>query len=195
MAVFASSAIADTRSEAILDAFSQKISSHNSYSVKFTASADEYMPPTSGIFIVSGDKYYVSVSGVEVFFDGSIRQSYNSLDNELIVERSLPQSEGLLANPTNIFKLSASEFESEMLDSSDPNQDLILLDSIDQMMGPLMVYMDKSTGLISKIIMGETSNNMSIAFTIDQVLFDVELEPNTFSFDVSSHQDVEVIEF
>lgn len=189
-------AMADSKSESIINAFSQKIDSYNSYSVDFTATAEEYMPMVKGNFIVSDQKYYVNISDIEVFFDGSIRQTYNSLDNELIVEKSLPESEGLLANPTNIFRLNISEFESQMLDSSDPKEHVISLKPLDdQMIDNLVIYINKSTGLLSKIVMDDQTSDMSIVFIINEFSPNIAISPNTFSFDMSGHKDVEVIEF
>lgn len=79
-------AYADAKSKTLLDALTTRMNGYNSYEVQFTVRMDQEFGDMPGRIVVSGNRYYVSVNGAEVFFDGKVRQTYNSRDNEVVIE-------------------------------------------------------------------------------------------------------------
>ena len=92
-------AYADAKSKTLLDALTTRMNGYNSYEVQFTVRMDQEFGDMPGRIVVSGNRYYVSVNGAEVFFDGKVRQTYNSRDNEVVIETPDPSDNNILSNP------------------------------------------------------------------------------------------------
>lgn len=187
-------ALADSRSDELLKNLSDKIEAQDAYKVEFTVEAGAYMPATSGNFVVSGERYYINVSGMEVFFDGQVRQTYNNLDNELVVERSVPKSESLLSNPTNIFKIYRSSMSHKM-GGSTADYEIIEMAGQDGVHGPMNIYISTASGLITKVEVAIEGSIEKLIFEVDDIDFGFEATQSMFSFDRSAHKGVEIIEY
>ena len=88
-------AYADAKSKTLLDALTTRMNGYNSYEVQFTVRMDQEFGDMPGRIVVSGNRYYVSVNGAEVFFDGKVRQTYNSRDNEVVIETPDPSDNNI----------------------------------------------------------------------------------------------------
>ena len=188
--------LADELSETILKNLSQRVDSHNSYSVDFSVSEESRMPRTLGSFIVCGDNYYIKVADTEIFYDGKKRYTYNRTDNEVVVERVLPTEESLLTNPTKIFKLYDSNFTHKMAEVQSRNgMSQIELTPQNLRYRPITLFVNKQTGLPDCALTTLDESGIQLLFKIDEIRFDVGVDKNTFIFDRKKHPGVEVIEF
>ena len=62
-------AYADAKSKTLLDALTTLMNGYNSYEVQFTVRMDQEFGDMPGRIVVSGNRYYVSVNGAEVFLE------------------------------------------------------------------------------------------------------------------------------
>lgn len=191
-----SMAFADATSERVVERLSQRLSSSSSsYSVEFSTSIPDLMPSTEGVFIISGKSYYINISEVEVFFNGSVRETYNSLNNELVVENNVPEDESILVNPTKILSLNSNNFIHRTLDINIEGVDVVELTPKSNEYGPLTLYVDRTSGLPTKITTQIEEAGPTAIFEIKRIEFDIEVEQSSFSFDRSKYEDAEIINF
>ena len=100
---------ADDRSDALLAALSGKIESLGDYEVAFRVVVKE-QGSVSGVYVVSGDKYYIRVEDREVFCDGKTRCEVSHADKEVTIDRVDPNDRNILSNPTKAFEFADDQF-------------------------------------------------------------------------------------
>ena len=102
---------ADGKSEAMLDALAGRIRALGAYKVQFTASAES--TEVSGEYIVSGNRFYMKVPGVEIVSDGAERYEVNHEFREIAIDKAAPGSSNILTNPVGAFEFANANFASE----------------------------------------------------------------------------------
>ncbi|MBR2866472.1 MAG: hypothetical protein IKC12_01960 [Alistipes sp.] len=69
----------------------------------------------TGIFMVDGDGYYLTLGTMEVYSDGKLRYEVNNERKEVTIDRVDLTSRDILTNPTNAFSFAAEEFYSDIV--------------------------------------------------------------------------------
>ena len=104
---------ADDRSSELLGRLAAAIRALGAYSVQFEVAAGEQR--YAGHYDVSGDAYYMTVNGAEVYSDGQTRYEVSPERREVIIDAVDTSSRNLLNNPTRAFDFLDGQFASEYL--------------------------------------------------------------------------------
>ena len=106
---------ADERSSELLGRLAGAIRALGAYSVQFEVAAGEQR--YAGHYDVSGDAYYMTVNGAEVYSDGQTRYEVSPERREVVIDAVDTSSRNLLNNPTRAFDFLGDAFRSELLPS------------------------------------------------------------------------------
>lgn len=109
----ATSAQADSRSQAVLQQLTSALKSLGGYSVIFEVQTGKGILP--GYYEVNGDNYYMQVNDMEVYGDAQLRYEVNAAKREVVIDRVDISSHNLLNNPTRAFDFIEGEYASSLL--------------------------------------------------------------------------------
>lgn len=107
------STAADTRSQSILTQLSAKIKTLGNYHARFEIEAEGNN--ITGVYAVSGDKYFMQTDEYKVISDGKTKYEINHYDKEVTVDRINPSDRSILSNPTRAFDFASDIFSSVYL--------------------------------------------------------------------------------
>ena len=152
-----------------------------------------------GRIVVSGNRYYVSVNGAEVFFDGKVRQTYNSRDNEVVIETPDPSDNNILSNPARFFRLYDQDFNHVYQGTAivgGKNAEVVRLTPKQSGSGyaSILLQLDPVTKLPLGVVYNMEDSDAA-RITIRKITPNVPAQAVTFTFDKSKHKGVEVIDF
>lgn len=97
-------AFADGNSTAIIAKLSSLFGGYKNYEVQFTAKVDDGAGSVPGRYVVSGDRYYITVEDRQVYSDGKQKYEVNDTDREVTIDVINPKDKDLLSNPTRAFE-------------------------------------------------------------------------------------------
>lgn len=108
----------DDRAGKILDRLSGQTISAPSVAIDFTFTVsnlrDDFMEEYDGRMTLKGEKYRISIIGMESWFDGTSIYTYMSDVNEIMI--SDPDEEGgLMSNPAKLFTIYREEFRYRLI--------------------------------------------------------------------------------
>lgn len=112
VAVF--TARADGNAWEIIGRMAANMTEYGDYRMDFTASA-KGMHDVGGMYIVSGDSYYMKVQKQEQFSDGVSRWEVDPSNKEVIIDRVNLDERNILLNPTKAFDFAADEFDARYM--------------------------------------------------------------------------------
>lgn len=192
-------AYADAKSKTLLDALTTRMNGYNSYEVQFTVRMDQEFGDMPGRIVVSGNRYYVSVNGAEVFFDGKVRQTYNSRDNEVVIETPDPSDNNILSNPARFFRLYDQDFNHVYQGTAivgGKNAEVVRLTPKQSGSGyaSILLQLDPITKLPLGVVYNMEDSDAA-RITIRKITPNVPVQAAAFTFDKSKHKGVEVIDF
>ena len=187
----------DEKSAALLERISAAFKSYGNYEVQFTVSADG-MDDMSGYYLVSGDKYRISIPGGEHLSDGTVRYEISHDNKEVIIDNADLGSSNLFTNPSRAFEFAGDQFESRWLRSetiSGIECDVVSLLPLSRAYGNMAVtlYVDSASGLPTAVIYDYDGQTISIAITGIKRLDSAD--PLAFVFNRADYADYEVIDF
>ena len=172
---------------------------YNSYEMQFTVRMDQEFGDMPGRIVVSGNRYYVSVNGAEVFFDGKVRQTYNSRDNEVVIETPDPSDNNILSNPARFFRLYDQDFNHVYQGTAivgGKNAEVVRLTPKQSGSGyaSILLQLDPVTKLPLGVVYNMEDSDAA-RITIRKITPNVPAQAAAFTFDKSKHKGVEVIDF
>ena len=191
----------DDKSKSLLDALTAKITSYKSYKVDFVASMQDEFSRIPGSFLVCGDKYFMDINGTEVYSDGKVKQTFNVLDNEVVIENiDIENDKDLLANPSRFFKQNYNDFNHTYKGTAVVGGRTVeVVELKPKESGTGFVYIDISIDPVTKLPVQVSSKMEGITalvnIRIDKITPDVEVSPSMFTFDKNAYKDVEIIDF
>lgn len=190
---------ADDRSRAILDALATTLNGQP-YEVLFSASMPGEFEQQEGRIVVSGDKYYVYTSQLEVFFDGKLLQTYSSTENQLILETLDPNDSFILASPSRFFRFSpndiADTYKGESVVAGRKLQEVLLTPKSSKAgYESLSIWIDPANGMPTRLSARFPGISTPVEIQIRKITPGFGAEPALFVFDKSKHKGVEVIDF
>ncbi len=194
-----STVYADTQSKILLDALTARMGGYNSYEVQFTVKMDQEFGDISGTMVVSGNRYHVTVNGTEVFFDGKVCQTYNSPDNEVVIEKPNPSDNNILSNPARFFRFYDQDFNHAYQGTAVINgrsTEVVQLTPKQSGAGyaSILLYLDPTTKLPVGVVYNMDGSDAA-RITIRKITPNVPVQDADFTFDKSQHKGVEVIDF
>lgn len=191
---------AQDKGEGLIRGLASKIAGYASYQVDFTASMDGEFGDLPGRIVVSGDRYYIDMNGMELFCDGKLLYTYNSEEDEVTVEKPNPHDNSMLSNPSRFFRLSGEDFRFAYKGrAADGGKTVELVELIpkaaDAGYHSIRVKIEPSTGLPGRIEYYADSASPPVEIRIGKITPNVPVSAATFTFDKSKHKGVEVIDF
>ncbi|MEG0789668.1 MAG: hypothetical protein RSB23_05630 [Alistipes sp.] len=114
LVVFCQPTLGDARSTDILAKLSSGIRARGMYGVSFEVRVGGNYS-TSGHYVVSGDRYYMTLGDAEVYCDGKSRQEVDNHKKEVVIDDVDTSSHNILNNPTRAFEFLDDEFTSVLL--------------------------------------------------------------------------------
>lgn len=97
--------------EAWIEALNKSLGTRYTMGATVRVEGDEL----TGIFMVDGDGYYLTLGTMEVYSDGKLRYEVNNERKEVTIDRVDLTSRDILTNPTNAFSFAAEEFYSDIV--------------------------------------------------------------------------------
>ncbi len=189
----------DPKAAAILDAMSSKYKSMPSFKAKFVytlEAANNVKETSEGEIVVKGSKFILKIDGQEIINNGSTVWTYIKDANEVNVSNYEPDENDM--NPTKIYSMYKKGYKYTFLEEKNENGktyevvDLIPEDRKPQIFKVRMEINKKDKTLKSWKIFEKNGNKYY--YTVKEFIPDFKVEDNYFSFDVSKHKGVEVIE-
>lgn len=190
---------ADEKSKALLSALSSEIAGYTSYEVEFTSSMKGEFSALDGKAVVSGDRYYMSTPGMEIFFDGESIWTYTH-DIKQVVREKPRGGTNLLDNPVRFFKLYDEDFAHTYKGRTNWNGkpvDLVELkpknsgDSYTLMQLRLDAVTHRPLSLSYQV----EGSSAPLEITVRKITPNVPVSPARFTFDRKAHKDVEIVDF
>lgn len=191
----------DDKAGSILDELSEKTRSAPSISIDFTlimsVMQDEFSEEYDGKLNMKGDKYRLSVMGMESWYDGSSTYTYMPDVNEVII--SDPDEDGgLMSNPAAIFAIYHEEFNYRLVGelSRDGNRlyeiDLHPIDR-DHNFHTVKLFINQDNNFLhSAVIAGKDGTRYTLV--VNDLDNTRQLPDSFFVFNESDYPDLEVID-
>lgn len=191
----------DAAAKKVLDGVSAKFKTFKTVSGKFTLKSENASGKTlsskSGLVYLKGNKYRVSITGQEIFCDGTTTWTYDKAANEVTVTKADMSATSITPQKmfTNFYdkdflykmngektegKKVMQEIEMTPCDKTKPYH-------------KVYVYVDKAGGTISKTKVLEKSNN-TYTCTVNALTPNGNIGDAMFSFDKTKYPGVEVID-
>jgi outer membrane lipoprotein-sorting protein len=181
--------------QSILDKLSAKVKSAKSVSALFTLTqydkTNHQLGTSQGIVKIKGNKYYVKEDKTEIYCNGTQTWNFDG-NNEVTISKNDGSSDDL--SPQKILTgFSKNDFTYKLVSSAGNDFEILLL-PIDKRKNfkHVNIFINKSTNLVSKAKITDKSDNI-IQLNFSAINLNTVIPDSQFSFDVSRHHGVEVI--
>lgn len=189
------------KAKEILDKVSAKTKSYSTISADFTFSMEnlqeEISETNEGKIIIKGDKYKVSLMGVNTYFDGSAIYTHLIEAEEVNITEPDPEDEETL-NPATIFTIYEKGFKYKYVgDGSENGKEFYEIDLYPENRDKpysrikLRILKDDLT-LYTLRQVGKDGNIYTVV--VESMKTDLPFDDNTFIFDSNANPDVDVID-
>lgn len=182
--------------QSVLDKLSAKIKSAKAVSTGFTLTqfdkSNHIIGSSKGIVKVKNDKYYLKEDKTEIFSNGA--QTWNFDGNaEVTVSKADNSDEDVLSPQQILSGFNNKDFTSKLISSAGNSYEILLL-PVDKRKNfkQVIIYINKSTSLISKAKITDKANNIT-QVSFSAINLNAVIPDSQFSFDVSKHPGVEII--
>jgi outer membrane lipoprotein-sorting protein len=197
----ASSAQNAEKAKEILDKVSAKTKSYSTISADFTFSMEnlqeEISETNEGKILIKGDKYKVSLMGVDTYFDGSVIYTHLVEAEEVNISEPDPEDEETL-NPATIFTIYEEGFKYKYVgEGSENGKDFYEIDLYPENRDKpysrikLRILKDDMT-LYTLRQVGKDGNIYTVV--VESMKTNIPLGDSTFVFDTNANPDVDVID-
>jgi outer membrane lipoprotein-sorting protein len=164
------------------------------YTLKITKD-DKTQGVSQGDFYLKGNKYKTTVTGQQIFCDGTSIWSYDKSANEVSVYEYDPDDDQNLMNPQRILKGWSNHFRAKFIrDEFQNNVQYSIVDltpKTAQSYYRIRVYIGKTSLKIAKVMVYEKDNTI-YTYSIEQFKSDIPLDDKMFVLDKSKYPGVEV---
>jgi outer membrane lipoprotein-sorting protein len=189
------------KAKEILDKVSAKTRSYKSISADFTFSMENLQEDISetntGTILIKGDKYKVSLMGVDTYFDGKVIYTYMEEAEEVNITEPDPEDEETL-NPATIFTIYEKGFKYRYIgEAAKDGKTFYEIDLYPENRDKpysrikLQILKDDLT-LYSLRQIGKDGNNYTVV--VNSMKTNIPLDDSAFIFDPAKHPDVDVID-
>lgn len=182
------SAVADEQSKGALQRVARYVEALGAYDAKFKVEAGDYT--TEGSYAVSGDNYYITLDGAEVYSDGKVRYEVDHNREEVNVDNVDLTSRNVLDNPTRCFDFVDSGYESDMFEQNGSQQTIHLRSTDAAIEGDIYLTIDAASACPQRL---------EYKLYDDIIVVDVisleKRKTKINSFDKSKYKDYEIIDF
>ncbi len=189
------------KAKEILDKVSTKTKSYKTISADFTFSMENLQEDISetneGTILIKGDKYKVSLMGVDTYYDGKAIYTYMKEAEEVNITEPDPEDEETL-NPATIFTIYETGFKYKYIGEKTENGKTfyeidLYPENRDKPYSRIKLKILKDDlQLYSLRQVGKDGNNYTVV--VKSMKTNIPLDDSIFVFDPSKHPDVDVID-
>lgn len=183
---------ADEKSAALLAKVSKTINANTSYRVEFGATASGEQGALSGQLTVSGRKFVLLATAMEVYYDGVSLWNYDKKNREVNVENLDPSDPNVMTNPSKMLAVDEKDFEHRMI--SDNTVELIPKGS-SASYSKMELTVNPSTWLPERVSLTDRQSGDKIEIKVSKFTPNVPVTIETFRYDASKNKGVDVIDF
>lgn len=190
---------ADEKSKSLLSSLAAEMAAYKSYEIEFTSSMKGEFDDLDGTVIVSGERYYMSTPGMEIFFDGESIWTYTH-DLKQVVREKPRTGTNLLDNPVRFFKLYDEDFDHAYRGRTTWNGrsvDLVELKPrrSGENYSSIVLRLDASTHRPLSLSCRVEGSSSPLEIVVRQLTPNVPVSDARFRFDARAHKGVEVVDF
>ncbi len=195
----------DPAAKKVLDKFAQKAESSSPVKIKFEyvyeSSIDNESYSESGILILDGNKYHLSIGESEIYCDGETLWNHVVSAKEVYIsdpENSAQSNEFIISNPENLFSFYENDFKYRLTGEIEYQGvkyyqvDLFPKDPNKSYHTVTMLIFQKDYRLYSIETRGKQGINHTI--TITGYLSKYKTTEDMFRFDPSKYPDIEIVD-
>lgn len=188
--------------ENIVKEFSEKMQTIKSLSATFNFTLENLQEKITdthqGKILAKGNMFYLELMGMEVFFDGQTKWQYIKEANEVTISKKNQKENSFLDDPMKLFKDYDKNFKYKFIgESKSKNRTIYELDffprDLNLPYSSVKLQFDKTT--LEPVFIryqGKDGNNYIIQ--IKNFKSNVPVRDDRFTFDVSKHKGIEVID-
>ena len=166
-----------------------RMESMKSYSVSFTASADDGVS-ISGRYEVDGSRYHIAMTGVEVYGNDELRHEIDVAHREIVVDAVDTVSRDLMKNPVRGFRFLGTDYNPQLRSEADGLAEIVLTRTAKSGDADnITVTLSTSEALPQKI--RYDYDGESVAIVIESIAQGVWVP----TFDAADYPDYEIIDF
>ncbi len=189
----------DADAKKILDAVSTKFKSYKTvqadFLLKIENASGKNIGSKKGSVIMKGLKYRISVSGQEIYSDGSTTWTYEKSSNEVTVNKIDPGTNSITPQKlfTNFYDKDFLYKLNGMVKIAGKNMQELELTPIDKTKPffKVLLYIDKSTIYTTKVF---EKTGSKYTYSISNMKTGNNIADNIFSFDAKKYPGVEIVD-
>lgn len=190
---------ADEKSKALLSELAAEMAGYRSYEIEFSSSMKGEFSQLEGEVLVSGERYYMTTPGMEIFFDGESIWTYTH-DIKQVVREKPRTGTNLLDNPVRFFKLYDEDFVHTYRGRTTWNGhsvDVIELKprNSSENYASMLLRLEAATHRPLSLEYRMEGSSAPLEITVRKITPNVAVSDAQFTFDRKAHKDVEVVDF
>lgn len=180
----------------ILDQSSSKINSAKGINASFSViqkdKTNRLLGSTKGIVKIKGNKYYLKQDETQVFCNGAQTWNFDG-QNEVTITKVDNDDTDDLSPQQLLSGFNKADFSFKLITSAGTNYQVLVL-PVDKRKNfkEILLFISKSTNLVTKArITDKSDNTTEIVFS--NINLNASIPDSQFSFDVSKHPGIEII--
>lgn len=186
----------------IVKNFSTKMQNLQSLSANFTFTLENLKEKITdshdGKIVVKGNKYYLELMGMEVYFNGSEKWQFIKEANEVTVSKPEKVEGGFFDDPTKLFKSYEKNFKSKYIgEKTVKGKELYELElypiDLNAAYSILKLQFSKRT-LEPELIKYQGKDGNNYIIKVKNFKSDIPVKDDKFIFDQKKHKNVEVVD-
>jgi outer membrane lipoprotein carrier protein len=192
----------DAEAKKVLDGVSKKYKSFSTVTAKFTIKSETASGKASGsktgTLSAKGNKYKVSITGQEIFCDGTTVWTYDKSANEVTITKV--DNANATITPQKLFtnfydKDFLYKLNGDKTEAGKTVQEIEMTPcNKTKPYSKVYIYIDKTASTISKAKVLEKSSNTKTSLSISSLTTNASMSDASFKFDQSKYPNVEVID-
>lgn len=182
--------------------FSQKMQTVKTINASFTFTLENLQEKITdthqGKIIAKGNKYFLEMMGMEIYFDGTTKWQYIKEANEVTISKQTTNDGGFLDDPSKLFKDYDKNFKSKFIgEHKDKNRTIYELDffpkDLNLPYSAVKLQFDRNT--LEPVLIryqGKDGNNYIIK--VKTFKSNLPVRDERFTFEPQKHKGIEIID-
>lgn len=188
---------ADERGREIVDRMVANINDSGNYRIEFTAQA-KGMPNVDGMYVVSGDRYYLRAHKQEQFSDGVTRWEIDPSEKDVVIDHIDLRNRNIFSNPARALEFAPDEFEADYIGQETLDgvrAHYIRLTPSMRMYGIGIVELYVSVAGYLPLSITYDFEGDRLRIRVDKFTGRIAVDEKMFVFDASKYEGYEIIDF
>jgi outer membrane lipoprotein carrier protein len=192
----------DPAAKEILDRVATKTSQYRSIQADFELIVVDHKEDnknaSNGKIIIKGEKYKMTSSGTEVYFDGKTMWNYVPADNEVTITEPDSQDGDFLSNPAQVLTLYNRDFKysyrgETTIDGKAMHEIDLFPKNLDQRYSRIKVFITKDTEQLA-IISSVGKDGVDYSVFLNNLVSNRDIADDVFIFDPAKHKKITIVD-